>query len=123
MHPDLFSLGPVTIHTYGLFLATGFFAGLLVATRLGRYQGIDPQKIMDMGFIMIIAGLIGSRLMYCIINISYFIENPIDIIKIWEGGLVFSGGLVALLQQWHGIPGDTIFHYGGWAIYGRRLPQ
>jgi len=96
MHPDLFSLGPVTIHTYGLFLATGFFAGLLVATRLGRYQGIDPQKIMDMGFIMIIAGLIGSRLMYCIINISYFIENPIDIIKIWEGGLVFSGGLVGI---------------------------
>ena len=97
MHPDLFNIGPLTLHTYGLFVALGFIAGILVTIRLGKSIGITSNNVMDMGFVIILSGLIGSRLVYILINLQDFIAHPLNIIKIWEGGLVFSGGLVAVI--------------------------
>ncbi len=97
MHPDLFSIGPFTLHTYGLFVAVGFIAGILITIKLGKSAGIDSNSILDMGFIIILTGIIGSRLVYIIIKLPEFIAHPMDVFKIWEGGLVFSGGLVAVV--------------------------
>jgi phosphatidylglycerol:prolipoprotein diacylglycerol transferase len=97
MHPELFSIGPLTLRTYGLFVALGCLAGLAVAIRLGKSNGIDSNRILDMGFIIILSGLIGSRLLYVIINLPEYIASPMNILKIWEGGLVFSGGLIAVI--------------------------
>ena len=97
MFPDLFSIGPFTLHTYGLFVATGFFVGLMVTVKLGKSEGIKPQQTMDLGFLIILAAIIGSRILYVLINISYFIERPLDIFKIWQGGLVFSGGVIGVI--------------------------
>ena len=97
MHPDLFSIGPLTLHTYGLLIAIGFITGLIIAIRTGKRQGIDPQQTMDLGFLLIIGGIIGSRIVYVLINFSYYMENPFDMFKLWQGGLVFSGGLLAAL--------------------------
>lgn len=97
MCPDLFSIGPVTLHTYGLFVALGFLAGIFTAVKLGKSVGISSNKVLDMGFIIILSGLIGSRIVYIIINFSYYLSNPLDIFKLWQGGLVFSGGLVAVI--------------------------
>ena len=97
MYPDLFSIGPFTLHTYGLLVATGFFVGLMVTIKLGKSEGIKPQQTMDMGFLIILAAIIGSRVLYVFINISYYIEQPLDIFKIWEGGLVFSGGIICVV--------------------------
>lgn len=97
MHPDLFSIGPFTLHTYGLFVALGFIAGILITIKLGKSAGIQSNSVMDMGFIIILTGLIGSRLVYIIINFSHYFHNPLDILKLWQGGLVFSGGLVAVI--------------------------
>jgi phosphatidylglycerol:prolipoprotein diacylglycerol transferase len=97
MYPELFSIGPLTLHTYGLFVAIGLVVGIIVAGWIGRLQGIEFQKIMDMGLIIIIAGIIGSRLAYVLINFPYYIKNPLDMFKLWHGGLVFSGGLIAVL--------------------------
>ncbi len=103
MFPDLFSIGPLTIHTYGLFVALGFTVGLLVMIRLGRTEGIGSQQIMDVGFIIILWAVIGSRLTYALINFSYYITHPIDIFKVWQGGLVFSGGLIGVVlgMSWY----------------------
>ena len=97
MFPDLFRIGSLTIHTYGLFLVLGITVGLLIALKFGRGQGISPQAIMDMGFIIILFALVGSRLAHVLMNISYYQEHPLDIIIFWRGGLVFSGGLIAVL--------------------------
>jgi phosphatidylglycerol:prolipoprotein diacylglycerol transferase len=97
MHPELISIGPLTLHTYGLFVAIGLVVGILVTIRIGRSQGIDLQQIMDMGFIIIFTGIIGSRLAYVLMNFSYYKTNPMDIVKLWHGGLVFSGGLITVL--------------------------
>jgi len=97
MFPDLFSIGPFTLHTYGLFVAFGFFAGLAVAVKTGKSEGLGPQQVMDMGFIIIFAAITGSRLMYVLINISHYLERPADIFKVWQGGLVFSGGIICVV--------------------------
>ncbi len=98
MFPDLFSIGPLTLHTYGLFVALGFLVALLVGVKIGKtVEDIPPQRVMDMGFIIVLAGLIGSRAMYVLMNFAYYRGHPLDILKIWEGGLVFSGGIIALL--------------------------
>ena len=76
MFPDLFSIGPLTIHTYGLFVAIGIFVGIMVATKLGKSEGVSPQQVMDMGFIVIISGIIGSRVVYVFMNIG--MENNND---------------------------------------------
>ncbi|MBN1627543.1 MAG: prolipoprotein diacylglyceryl transferase [Deltaproteobacteria bacterium] len=101
MHPNLFSIGPFSLHTYGLLIAIGFVSGLIVAIRIGKRHGIDSQHIMDMSLLLIISGIIGSRIIYVLMNASYYLENPLDIFKIWQGGLVFSGGLLgAVIAGW-----------------------
>ncbi|MBW2610231.1 MAG: prolipoprotein diacylglyceryl transferase [Deltaproteobacteria bacterium] len=97
MYPDLFSIGPLTIHTYGLFVVIGFVVGILVTVRIGKARGISSQQIMDMGFVMILSAIIGSRLTYVLTNLSYYKAHPIDILRLWHGGLVFSGGLIAVI--------------------------
>lgn len=98
MFPDLFSIGPFTLHTYGLLVATGFFVALLMAVKIGKTrEGIPPQRVMDMGFIIILSAIVGSRVMYVFMNIPYYRSHPADVFKIWEGGLVFSGGVIAVL--------------------------
>ena len=88
MYPNLFSIGPLTIHTYGLFVALGFTVALLVTLRIGKAQGTKTQQVMDMGFIIILMAIIGSRLTYVVMNFSHYRAHPIDIFRIWEGGLV-----------------------------------
>ncbi|MCF8081747.1 MAG: prolipoprotein diacylglyceryl transferase [Deltaproteobacteria bacterium] len=97
MFPDLFSIGPFTLHTYGLFVAMGFFAAIMVTLTLGKAEGLDPKQITDMGFYIILAAILGSRAMYVLMNFSHYMDRPLDSFKIWEGGLVFSGGIVAAL--------------------------
>lgn len=94
MHPILLKIGPVTIYSYGVAIATAFFAVTYLCARRAEKEGFDPQKIVDLGFYIILAAIVGSRLLYVIINIEYFLKNPLHIFKVWEGGLVFFGGLV-----------------------------
>ena len=97
MFPYLFTIGPLTIHTYGLFVAAGVIVGILTTLRIGKAQGISSQQVMDMGFIMIFSGIIGSRLAYVLVNFSYYTAHPVDIFKLWHGGLIFFGGLIAVI--------------------------
>lgn len=103
MFPDLFSIGPLTLHTYGLFVAAGMIVGILVTMRLGKPRGFTSQQVMDMAFVMVLSGLIGSRLAYILMNIPYYSTRPLDMVKLWQGGLVFSGALIAavLAMIWY----------------------
>lgn len=94
MYPVLFKFGPLTIHTYGLFVAIGFLLGLGLAVRQAKKEGIPSYKIVDLGFYILLSAIIGSRLFFIFINVSHYIKNPLDIFKIWEGGLVFYGGVL-----------------------------
>ena len=94
MHPVLFKLGSITVYSYGLMIAIGFLAGILLAMREARRLGEDPEKIMDLGFYILVAAIVGSRLFYVVTAWDMFAGNPMEIFKIWKGGLVFYGGFI-----------------------------
>jgi phosphatidylglycerol:prolipoprotein diacylglycerol transferase len=94
MHPVLLHIGKLHIYSYGLMIAIGIVVGLFLATRQAAREGIDPNKIIDITFYILVAALIGSRLLFVLMNFQEYAADPIRIIKIWEGGLVFYGGLL-----------------------------
>lgn len=97
MYPILFQIGSFRIHTYGVFIALGFLTGIILALREAKRVGEKPEKILDLAFYLIIAAIVGSRLLYIILNYRYYMENPLEMVKIWSGGLVFYGGFVLAL--------------------------
>jgi phosphatidylglycerol:prolipoprotein diacylglycerol transferase len=97
MFPVLLKIGPVSVFTYGFFVAVGFIAGIYIAAREAKRLGDEPELIMDLCFYLLVAAIIGSRLFYVATNPRIFIDDPVEIFKIWNGGLVFYGGFIAAL--------------------------
>lgn len=96
MFPELFSLGPITVYTYGVLVALGFLAGTYYAAK--HSSGIiSKQQIYDFIFYLIIAGIVGARLFYILTNFSYYLSNPLEAIQVWKGGLVYYGGFIIVL--------------------------
>ncbi len=94
MMPDLISIGPLTVHGYGVMMALGFLAGLLNWTLLGRPIGRDFKFCSDLLFWIMVAGILGARTAYILSDLPYFMANPSRIIRIDEGGLVYFGGFL-----------------------------
>ena len=94
MHPILIRIGPLTIHTYGFLIAAGFLIALYLAVRQAKKEGIPSDRIIDLGFYILLAAIVGSRLLFILINGGYYLDNPMAVFKIWEGGLVFYGGVL-----------------------------
>lgn len=94
MYPILFKLGPISIFTYGFFLALGFVTAILLAGREARRLGLPAGRFYDLCFYSIVASLVGSRLFYVLTELPYFLANPLQIFVLWKGGLIFHGGLV-----------------------------
>jgi len=99
--PILLSLGPVQIHWYGFFIVLGILAALAVAIYLAKFYQIKTDTIIDLALWLTIGGLLGARLYDIFLEWPYFSTHPLDILKIWQGGLAIHGaligGLIALL--------------------------
>ena len=93
--PVLFSLGIVTIHWYGLFIVLGISAALALTLLLAKRFQIDAEVIWDLGFYLVLFGIIGARIYEIFLNYPYYSSHPAQIIKIWEGGLAIHGALIA----------------------------
>lgn len=102
MHPILVDVGPVAVHTYGLFVALGFLAAMGWTWLEVRRAGLDENLIPDFALLGLFGGLLGARLMYVLLNLDWFAAHPANIVMFWKGGMVFSGGAVlgAALPIW-----------------------
>lgn len=107
MHPVLFVIpifGGLPIHTYGVLVALGFLLGMWWVNHDAKRIGIDPAKATDLVFFIIIAAIIGSRLMYMLLtDRQRFFSDPLSLLRIWEGGLTFYGGVIAsvAMAMWY----------------------
>jgi len=84
------------IHSYGLMAMLGFLAGLFVARRNARYAGVSPESATDFCIAALVGGIIGARAFYVAQFPEQFFGPGVpfwNVLKIWEGGLVFYGGL------------------------------
>jgi phosphatidylglycerol:prolipoprotein diacylglycerol transferase len=89
------NLGPLTLRTFGLMVGIGVVVGAWLAAKyIESRTGTPREQTYSLATRMVVAGIIGSRITWVISHWDE-IENPIDIIAVWEGGLQFSGGFIA----------------------------
>jgi len=89
-----YHLGPFSLHMYGVLLVAALLAALWLAGRLAVRQGLDGQKVQDLGIAAIIAGLIGAKLLLVLVDFQQYRANPRALIDVLQSGGVFYGGLL-----------------------------
>src|ERR687894_2147294 len=96
MYPELFSIGEFTVHAYGVLLAAAFLLALVVAARLGARDGLPRERIYDLGLWLLLAGIIGSKLLLLLVEPEYR-AAPLKLLSLdfLRSGGVFYGGLIA----------------------------
>jgi phosphatidylglycerol:prolipoprotein diacylglycerol transferase len=95
VHPEFIRLGPLVIHTYGVLLAIGCVVGLAVAARRARSEGIDPERIADLGAWLIVSGMLGGKLFHIIFFWDDFIAGwRANGVSSLREGFVFYGGFI-----------------------------
>ena len=103
MYPELFSLGPITVYSYGVLLAISYLVGLWLAMRRARAWGLDANRVLDLGIYIIIAALIGAKLLLLVVDFDQFRQSPADLMSLARSGGVFYGGLIlaVLVAFWY----------------------
>ena len=99
--PVAVSLGPLRVHWYGLMYLLGFLLAWWLGRRrirAGRLPGVDEDGFGDLLFYgligVIVGGRLGSVLFY---DFNTYLQNPLQVLKVWEGGMSFHGGLLGVL--------------------------
>jgi phosphatidylglycerol:prolipoprotein diacylglycerol transferase len=95
MYPEIFRIGNFPINTYGVFLALAVLCAILIAVRLARRDGLPSEKIYDLCLWMLLAGLIGSKILMLFTEPEYR-DNPSQFLSLdfLRSGGVFYGGLL-----------------------------
>ena len=116
------SLGPLVFQTWGTFVALGILVGLLVSRKRAKSLGLDDKIILDCATLTIVAALIGSRLAHILFyDLATYVANPLEIFRIWNGGMSVIGGFVAafLVGVWFLRKKQVdIWHYADAMIFG-----
>ena len=88
-------LGVVQIYWYSIFIFIGMLVASIMIFKESKKRGIDENFLLNLIFNTVIIGIIGARVYYVMFNLPYYISNPIEILKIWNGGLAIHGGIIA----------------------------
>lgn len=98
--PVIFSIGPVALHWYGLMYLVGFIFAMWLATRRANRPGSgwtknEVENLLYAGFLgVFLGGRIGYVLFY---NFPLFLDNPLYLFRVWDGGMSFHGGLIGVI--------------------------
>lgn len=93
MKPDLFSIGPITIHGYGLMIGIGFLAAILIGMKRAEKHGLDKDIVFNMGLLCIVGGMLGAKILYVITEWNNIIHSK----NLWSDlayGFVVYGGII-----------------------------
>ncbi|SDL20851.1 phosphatidylglycerol:prolipoprotein diacylglycerol transferase [Maridesulfovibrio ferrireducens] len=94
MHPILFNIGSLPIYSYSVYLTAGCLMAMAWTMREARLKELPFTMAPVAGIIAIVSGLVGARALYVALYSQEFIHNPVEILYIWQGGLVFSGAFL-----------------------------
>jgi phosphatidylglycerol:prolipoprotein diacylglycerol transferase len=92
MYNDILSVGPVTIHGYGLMISIGVLFAFIVAFKRAKSKGLNPDALFSMGIAALIFGFIGAKLLFCIVELDSFIKDPWSVLS--GQGFVVYGGII-----------------------------
>ena len=100
-NPIALQLGPIAIHWYGIAYVAAFLLGLSFTKYLVKKHpagGITPEKIESLFTYVILGVILGGRLGYVLFyNLPHYLNAPLDILKVWQGGMSFHGGLLGVI--------------------------
>ena len=88
-------LGPLSLHTFGLATAAGVLIGFHLLQVHGSRHGLDAESLSRLATRLVLLGLVGARVAYVLSRGGEFIDRPLEVFAVWDGGLQFFGGLVA----------------------------
>jgi phosphatidylglycerol---prolipoprotein diacylglyceryl transferase len=92
--PVCFTIGNRPIYWYGVMVALGFLVAVAHWNALGRRHGRPRGFGSDLGFVVMVSGILGARLAYVLSNFSHYAAHPIEVVRIDRGGLIFYGGFL-----------------------------
>jgi phosphatidylglycerol:prolipoprotein diacylglycerol transferase len=99
--PIAISLGPLRVHWYGLMYVLGLVAAWWLGQRrirAGRLPGVDGNAFSDLLFYAMLGVVLGGRLGYVLFyGLDELLRDPLMIVRVWDGGMSFHGGLVGVL--------------------------
>ena len=92
--PSQFSIGPLSIHFYGVIIALGLVLAVVYGMRRSKQFGLTEDHILDGVLWIVPFAILCARLYYCVFEWDTYKENPISILYIWKGGLAIYGGVI-----------------------------
>ena len=92
--PPTIQLGPLSIHFYGLIIATGLILAVVYACRRSAQFGIKEDDLLDGVLWVTPFAILCARAYYCIFTWEHYADDPISVLYIWEGGLAIYGGVL-----------------------------
>ena len=93
MHPVLIEFGRFNVYSFGFMLAVSFLVGIYLSSWRARRYGVEPQHILDISVYIILAGVVGSRLLYVVFHLDEY-NSFVDIFALWQGGATLYGGFL-----------------------------
>ncbi|MBI3087975.1 MAG: prolipoprotein diacylglyceryl transferase, partial [Candidatus Omnitrophica bacterium] len=108
MHPILLKLGPITITSYGALLALAFLSAVGLARHVTRRSLTTSVPLQDAALVdwagwSVAGGLLGGRFLYILLNWELYARQPLEMLAVWHGGLVWYGGFLGglLATGWY----------------------
>ena len=105
MFPRIIDYGHFVLPTYGLMAALGLICGLMLIIHLGRQQGLDPEKLWNLGILAVLSGIVGAKALYLYNERADYLQNPRQLFTLstLQAGGVWSGGvlLALILCVWY----------------------
>jgi phosphatidylglycerol:prolipoprotein diacylglycerol transferase len=98
VYPKLFELGPFTVYTYGVLLAVSYLLGLKLAMSRAKKRGLDSNRVLDLGIYIIIAALVGAKLLLLVVDFDQYSQQPAEVLSLARSGGVFYGGLILAVR-------------------------
>ncbi|MDR1742366.1 MAG: prolipoprotein diacylglyceryl transferase [Dysgonamonadaceae bacterium] len=96
--PAIFSIGSREIRWYALMFVIGFTIGYKIVERMWKRENVNPKWIDPLLYYTIIGTIVGARLGHCLFyDPGYYLANPFEILKVWEGGLASHGGVLGII--------------------------
>jgi len=98
--PIAVSLGPLQVHWYGLTYLFGFAMGWVLGRWRARkpHSPLEPDQVGDLIFYCAVGVILGGRFGYVVFyNFPVFLQDPLWLFRIWEGGMAFHGGLIGVM--------------------------
>ena len=98
INPEIVHIGPLRIRWYGVFFATSIFLSYTILRKIISNEGKSPAKLDTLFIYVVIGTIVGARLGHCFFYApSYYLSHPLEILKIWHGGLASHGGAIGIL--------------------------